>query len=144
PLSFTTNDPDNPTFTFDLTCAVGVPEITVLRNGVALASGAVVRFEPGQSTVFTVRNDGTGLLELTPPVMLSGSGFTLTTDIGASELDAEETTRFEVTCDAGIRTVSAVASLENSDADENPFEISLTCAVKPDDSGQPGRSAAVT
>jgi hypothetical protein len=93
-------------------------------GSVAVAGGTVVR-------TFTIKNTGTGALNLTgtPKVAVSGTNaadFTVTTQPTTPVAATTGTTTFQVTFDpsaSGLRT--ATLSIANDDSDENPFDFAI-------------------
>jgi hypothetical protein len=113
--------------------AMAGPEITVeqpagtgLTDGAStVAFGAVTLGMPVTRT-FTVRNDG--VLDLTGlAVTLQGSADFITGGLAVASLAPNESATFDVTFTpsaAGVRT--AVLRVPSNDANENPFDISLS------------------
>ena len=114
-----------------------VPEVTVLAGAAALSDGqaaavsfgTVVQGSAGASRAFTVRNDGGGLLALgavaLPP------GYTLVESLAAT-LGPGESDTFTVRLDAAAPgTKAGQVSFATSDADEDPFNFSVTGKINP-------------
>lgn len=92
-----------------------------------LSVGTAVRGQLGPSVIITVRNLGTASLQLTSPQI--PAGFTLVEPLVAS-LSPGASDSFTirlVTTTAGVR--SGPVSINNSDADENPFDFYITGTV---------------
>jgi uncharacterized delta-60 repeat protein len=107
------------------------PEIVVeMPSGTDFTSGSTHDFgsrllgDPG-SRSFTVRNDGTGVLN---GLLVSGTSGDFTSgQPGVSTLAPGESTTFDVIFTptaTGVRTASL--QIASNDADENPFEVNLT------------------
>ena len=82
------------------------------------------------SKIFTVKNVGS--LDLTvQPVVLGGSGFTITSNLGADTvIAAGEEVTFAVQLDAGSEgSFNATLSFASDDSDENPFDFSIAGTV---------------
>jgi hypothetical protein len=93
-------------------------------GSVSAASGTVVR-------TFTIENTGGSTLNLTgtPMVVVSGANaadFTVSAQPAASTVAASGNITFQVTFDpSAIGTRSAVLSISNDDADENPYNFAI-------------------
>jgi hypothetical protein len=89
-----------------------------------IISGSVTR-------TFNIRNEGTGVLNLTgsPRVVVSGtnaSDFTVTTQPAASVSPGDTSVSFQVTFDpSAFGTRTAMLSIDNNDNDESPFNFSI-------------------
>lgn len=89
-----------------------------------IISGSVTR-------TFNIRNEGTGVLNLTgsPRVVVSGtnaSDFTVTTQPAASVNPGDTSVFFQVTFDpSAFGTRTAMLSFDNNDSDESPFNFSI-------------------
>ncbi|MDX2076000.1 MAG: choice-of-anchor D domain-containing protein [bacterium] len=140
-VSITNNDSDENPYTFDVACVVSAnaPEMNVLGNTVSIADGdttpsALDFTDFGTTNVgiplsrtFTIEN--LGVLNLTVGAITVPAGFTLTTPPTSPVTPAGSTT-FTVQCDASIaNTYSGTVSIVNNDANENPYEFDITCAV---------------
>ena len=135
-LLFANDDGDENPYNFDIDCTVNptMPEIDVLQGVTAIADGGAFSF--GVTTigtpvsfVFTVENNGTGDLNLTPPINLP-TGFSVLNTFGATMITPGNSTTFEIQCDATtIGTYAGALSFGNDDADENPYNFDIDCAV---------------
>jgi trimeric autotransporter adhesin len=112
------------------------PEITLTESGVGLSDGGSLGF--GTTTIgsavtktFTVTNDGNATLTLTsldPNSM--PAGFTLVSNLGSTSLAAGASTTFTVRLDAASAgTFSGTISLGSNDANENPFDVTISGTV---------------
>jgi hypothetical protein len=111
------------------------PEIHVLDGSTNIADNTgTVSFgttPPGTpvSKTFTVTNTGTQTLTLTPPISVP-AGFTLTSTFGTTTLAPGASTTFVVRLDAATNgTFSGTVSFGNDDADENPFNFTISGTV---------------
>lgn len=110
------------------------PEIRVLFDGLSVADGGAVDFGSANQAanverVFTVVNDGGGTLSLGQPSVQGG--FSVTDGFTSTTLLAGQSTSMRIrmsTQDPG--PVAGSVSFLNNDADENPFEISMTGDVQ--------------
>lgn len=98
---------------------------------------------------FTVQNTGLSSLDLTgvPNVAISGSAdFFVSTQPVSSSIAVSSSTTFQITFDpTTIGTQSATVSIANNDADENPYNFSITANnVLLDSDGDVIASAIVT
>ncbi len=114
----------------------GAPEIQVLDGQVTLADSGSVDFgttRMGTPVVktFTVRNAGAQTLTLSQPISVP-AGFTLASTFGSTSLAQGASTTFAVQLDAAAAgSFSGQISFGNNDADENPFNFSVSGAVNP-------------
>jgi hypothetical protein len=111
------------------------PEIQVLDGTTDIVDGSgSVSFgttPPGTpvSRTFTVRNVGTQELTLGSSIQVP-SGFTVSTPLGMTTLAAGASTTFGLQLTAAsLGTFSGAVSFTNSDADENPFNFTVTGTV---------------
>ncbi len=115
---------------------VAAPEITLSEGGNTLADGGTLNF--GTTNVgaavtrtFTVTNDGSATLTLT--ALDPGSfpaGFTLAANLGSTSLAPGASTTFAVRLDAAVAgSFSGAIALANSDANENPFDLTISGTV---------------
>jgi len=133
------------TMTFDLTFDNSAPEINVTGNGVTIVDGDST---PGSTDhtsfgaipvsggmvvrTFTIQNTGAGSLNLTgtPKVVVGGTNaadFTVTADPVSPVAAATGATVFQVTFDpAAGGTRTATLSIANDDANENPYNFSIS------------------
>ncbi|MEX2027773.1 MAG: choice-of-anchor D domain-containing protein, partial [Pirellulaceae bacterium] len=130
------DDNENPFRINVLGSVAAAPEITVTESGSHLTDGGSLSF--GTTTVgtavtrtFTVINDGSATLSLTPldanslPV-----GFSLAANLGSTSLAPGATTTFAVRLDAAAAgSYSGAIALANDDANENPFDLSISGTV---------------
>jgi hypothetical protein len=111
------------------------PEIQVLDGATdipddtgAVSFGSTSVGAPVSKT-FTVRNTGTADLTLSPVISVP-AGFTVTAGFGAATLAPGTSTTFTVRLDATTADVfSGPLSFGNNDADENPFNFTLSGTV---------------
>ena len=85
--------------------------------------------------IFTIVNSGSGPLNLSgsPRVRVTGDAAEFTVSEPPLTIDAYQIGDFVVTflsSDVGVKT--ATLSIENSDADENPYQFQVTAEAKPD------------
>ena len=118
----------------------GVPEITVLGNGVPIADddatpsatdgtnfGSVAQGGPAISRTFTVRNDGTATLTL--GAVAVPAGFTLMEGLSSSLAPGASET-FTVRLDAAtMGTKAGDLSFSTNDRDENPLNFRITGTI---------------
>jgi hypothetical protein len=115
---------------------IAAPEIRLTESGVSLSDGGSLGF--GATTIgspvtktFTVINDGTAALTLSllDPNSLP-AGFTLVSNLGSTSLAAGASTTFSVRLDAAAAgSYSGTISLGNNDANENPFDVTISGTV---------------
>lgn len=111
---------------------VGPATLRVTLNNSALANGASVNF--GSTTegtpvvrTFTIHNDGADAL--TVGTVNVPAGYTVTAQ-PVSPVNGGQSTAFSVQLDAAAAgTFTGMLSFLNNDADDNPFELSLTGSV---------------
>jgi hypothetical protein len=111
-----------------------VPPEIAIQAGTDIISGTTKGFGPGVvgtplDLIFTISNIGAGELTLTgtPEVALSGSGDFIVTAQPSSSIIPSGSSNFTVRFNptgSGLKTASL--SIDNNDADENPFVIELT------------------
>jgi hypothetical protein len=130
-VSVDNNDADESPYTFTITGTglPGVPEISLTRAAVPVADGGTDNLGasvPGGTTInliYTIGNQGTGALTLTPPVTITGQvGCTVNvvTQPGTSVAPLGSTTLvIDVTPSGGAFNFSV--SVDNNDANENPY-----------------------
>ncbi|PHS10434.1 MAG: hypothetical protein COA78_11410, partial [Blastopirellula sp.] len=119
----------------NLTSVTPLPEITVEdANDVVLVDGtSTIDFSStttgtSVSHTFEVRNDGTADLTLGTPTV--PTGFTLTSGPGLTTLTSGSSTTFTVQLDAATAgSYSGNVSFTNNDADENPFDFTVSGTV---------------
>jgi hypothetical protein len=141
-VSIACSDADENSFSFAVQgTGATAPEMDVQGNGVSIMDGdatpgapdetefgAVATAQGSVSRVFTIRNAGDGVLNLTgtPRVSVAGAhaaDFEVTTQPAAS-VSAGDEVNFTVTFDpsaGGMRT--ATLGITNDDADENPYDF---------------------
>ena len=139
-ISFSTNDADENPFNFAITgqvISVGpAPEIAVYGSAGEIADGQTSplidfgradRGAAGPTRTFTVRNQGTAALTLSG-VQVPG-GYTVVEPL-ASSLAAGAADTFTVQLNTGaVGTFAGQIVIGNDDADENPFNFSITGRV---------------
>jgi len=138
-ISFSNTDADENPYNFAITATVTaappqLPEITVLVNGTAIVDGAasfnfgsVVRGATGPTRTFTVRNDGTGVLNL--GAIGLPAGFVLVEGLPAT-LAAGASDSFTVRLDTSVAASrSGSITITNNDTDEDPFDITISGVV---------------
>jgi hypothetical protein len=139
-IHIASNDPDESPFDITLTGGPPAePEIAVERSGVNIADGGSVGIVTAtvgspSDVVFTLMNTGTAALTLSgiPAVVVSGTDAALFSVIAQPEssVGAGGSTTFIVRYTATDNsTKTATLSIANDDADESPFDITLTGAV---------------
>ena len=138
PLSIANNDADENPFGITLQGIVeepAAPEITILGNGVNRLDGGILDF--GSTVVgstidvtLMIRNDGDADLSLVPldptglPVGFSGAA------PAVSNIIPGQSTIWVLRLDADMAgTFSGSLAIENGDADENPFDLTLQGTV---------------
>jgi N-acetylneuraminic acid mutarotase len=114
------------------TSAAPRPEIQVLDGTTDIPDGTgSVNF--GTTTVgmpinktFTVKNTGTANLSLTEPIAVP-AGFSVASSFGSTTLAPGNSTNFTVRFDAiAAGTHSGTVQFANNDADENPFDFTIS------------------
>ncbi|MBI3465631.1 MAG: choice-of-anchor D domain-containing protein, partial [Planctomycetes bacterium] len=113
------------------------PEVQVTQNGVDVPDGSHVSFstvvlnQPDAEKTFTITNTGTHPLTLSLPVTVTGSAvFSAFPQPALSTLFPGQSTTFHVNMDAappGFHT--ATISFGNNDADESPFDFTVSGTV---------------
>jgi hypothetical protein len=110
------------------------PEIQVLANGVSVADGSGtldfgrVLLGTSVSQSITVRN--LGAADLTLGVLSVPSGFVLVSDFSATTVAPGQATSFVVRLDGLVEgTLTGGLSFASNDADESPFNLTLTGTV---------------
>src|SRR5204863_433360 len=99
-----------------------------LTDGQTVDYGTVVQGVPLTQT-FTVKNVGDATLTLANIASVP-TGYTLVNNLGTLTLGPSATTTFQIRLDAAIPGVkSGAISFGNNDADENPFDLTLTGTV---------------
>ncbi len=137
-LSFGNNDSDENPFDFTISgevTAATAPEIAVADGGTdvldgtgAVSFGSTPAGAPVDKT-FTVSNSGTGDLTLVEPVSLP-AGFSLVSSFGSLTVAPGGSTTFTVRLTAAAAgSPSGTLSFGNSDADENPFNFTISGEV---------------
>jgi hypothetical protein len=134
-LQFANNDANENPFNFTISGAVVAPEIEVLDGSTTVVDGSG-SVNVGSTPVgtplthtFTVHNSGTGTLVLTAPVSLP-SGFSVLSSFGSSSLAPGASTTFQVRLNAtAIGSYSGQLQFANNDANENPFNFTLSGTV---------------
>lgn len=110
------------------------PEIQVLCDGADIADGSgVVNFGSTVSggtidKTFTVKNVGLQPLVLSNPITLP-TGFSVVSGFGTTTLAAGATTTFTLRFTGTTGSVSGPVSFGNNDADENPFDFTVSGSV---------------
>ncbi|MEP4091674.1 choice-of-anchor D domain-containing protein [Reichenbachiella sp.] len=138
-LTLQSDDPDESTYTIDLTANVVAPEINLKNGDSELASGDVIDLgsvEIGKSTdmtTLTVENKGTSDLKLTGTagslIAVSGANatdFTVVQTEVVSTFAPNSSAAFTVKYTASTEgTANAVLTLTNNDSDESSYTIVL-------------------
>lgn len=158
-IQVVSNDSNESPFRINvLGTVVAAPEITLTESGVDLSDGDSLGFgatSVGASVTktFTVTNDGNSTLTLSTldPTSMP-AGFTLVSNLGSTSLTAGQSTTFALRLDAtAAGSYSGSISLASNDADENPFDVTVSGTVNdPDqwigpklmDDGKPGWTKA--
>ncbi len=147
-ITIANNDADENPYNFTLkgTFLAGSPEIAVEGAGVnipdgtnttSLATGTDFGFSNvgfGISRTYTVYNNGSGPLDLSAGVTLSGAGadaFGVLTQPAASVPVGESTTFTIFFLPASPQTFIATVNLANNDLDENPFDFAVSGTAEP-------------
>lgn len=139
-LSIANNDGDEDPYTFDVT-GTGVtpaPEMNVVQGATNIADGSgsysfgsINQGASSSAITFTIQNTGSASLSLsgTPIVAISGhtTDFTINQTSTAASVAAAGTTTFTITFNPTTTgTRSAAISIANNDADENPYNFTVT------------------
>jgi hypothetical protein len=136
-VSFVTNDDDENPFSFTLqgTVLSSAPEITVLDGAVPLVDGDPIAIDlgsavigrPGPTRTFTVRNDGAQTLTISSVSL--PSGFVITDGLPpAIAPGGSDQLSIQLATDAAAQRLGEIRIATN-DADENPFNFSVTGLV---------------
>ena len=135
--TITSDDLDEGTYTVNLSGNGITPEMDVEQAGTAIADavdsydfGNVLQGENSSDIVFTIRNTGTGILDLTGATRINISGaaagdYTLVSDAPTTVTAGSSVTftlRFSPST-TGAR--NATVTINNSDLDENPYTFDL-------------------
>jgi RHS repeat-associated protein len=114
---------------------LGAAEIHVEVGGTSLTDGSstvdygTTDYGTTVTKTYTVKNVGGDTLTLTGVTV--PNGYTLTSPLSDTSLDAWETATFDVRFDAGdFETTSGSVSIANDDSDESPFDFSVTGDVE--------------
>jgi Ca2+-binding RTX toxin-like protein len=140
-VSFSNSDPTQNPFTFAITATVNaappqLPEVTVTQGSTNISDGqsspidfgSVAQGASGPTLVFTVQNDGTGVLNLSNLTL--PAGYSLVDGLVAS-LNPGESDTFTVRLDsAALGTKGGSISFSNNDTDEDPFNFAVTGLVE--------------
>jgi hypothetical protein len=141
-VTIANNDSDENPYNFVIQgSGIGVPEIETLGNLQVIADGDTTPVSTDHtdfgsivtgSTIvrtFTIRNTGTGVLNLTssPKVQISGStDFTVIAQPAATVAANGGTTTFQVQfAPTSIGTKTATIQIYNDDSDENPYNFTI-------------------
>ncbi|MCK6488624.1 MAG: choice-of-anchor D domain-containing protein [Planctomycetes bacterium] len=137
PLSLVTNDADENPFAWTVAGSTA-PEIGVARAGVDVSDGgseSIGGSVSGVATVLTwsIANSGSAVLSLTPPGAITGSNCTVTVDVlPAAAVATGAATQLVVSVvPAGAGPWSFPLALVNDDADENPFDWTVSGTAAP-------------
>lgn len=122
---------------------VAIGEIQISGNSVAISDGDVspngadgtdlgeVPVGNTQVQTFVISNLGLGTINLTAPVEVLGQDFSVSQPLD-TELSANESTQFQLSFSPqAVGTASAVITVLNSDADENPYSFSVQAQAIP-------------
>lgn len=135
-ITFTTNDGDEPAYSFTVGGAVTPPpqpEIAVARGGNNLADGgsvdfgAVVQGATAPTIAFVVRNTGEGVLRLGTVVV--PAGFDVVDGLDATIAPGGNDTFSIRMLTGAVGTSSGNVSINTNDADEDPFTFSVSGRV---------------
>jgi hypothetical protein len=132
------NDSDVVTATF----RIDTPDILIRKGTTDVASGTTIdlgNIVAGDSRTFTftvinenqLSDDGVNLvLSGSPVAVVTGTGFSLNTDVGQTSLGAGATTTFTVDYDPTTdMTYTGTVSLASNDLDETPYTFTITADV---------------
>jgi Ca2+-binding RTX toxin-like protein len=139
-VSFANSDPNQNPFTFAISATVDpappqLPEITITIGGnnvgdgqaTAIDFGSVLQGQTGPTLTFTVRNDGTSVLNL--GTLTLPAGYTLVEGLSAT-IAAGESDTFTVRLDSATTgTKAGTITIVNNDTDEDPFDVPITGVV---------------
>lgn len=134
-LQILSDDPDESPFEIALAGSGAPSEITVESPpGNALADGNTIGFGSvvvgaSQNRTFTVRNDGPAPLSIGAPAVdgAAAADYLVDTTGMAAALSSGASTSFTVAFrPAAVGVRSAALHIPNNDADENPFDLSLS------------------
>lgn len=135
-IQLASNDADENPYDLTLTGSVAAPEISMFADGSGIGDGVYIDFGSTNlgsavTKTFTIRNDGSGTLNLTSLDANSmPTGFTLTSNLSSLALTNGQTSTFTVRLDAGSAgSFSGQILVVSDDANENPFHINVLGAV---------------
>jgi Ca2+-binding RTX toxin-like protein len=147
PIAFTTNDPDEKAFKFQVTGTVTQPEIDITGNGVAIKDngkkGTLANhtdFGPGIglddaniTRTFTIVNNGNGDLNIS--TMSVDGPFTLLDDLSGMTIAAGDSATFEVELDTAAASPPAgfkgTVTILSNDLNEATYDFALGARVGP-------------
>lgn len=137
PLSLASDDADENPFAWTVSGSTA-PEIGVARSGVAVSDGgseSIGGSTSGVATVLTwsIANSGSAVLTLAPPGAIAGSNCMVTVDaVPAAAVATGAATQLVVTViPSGAGPWSFPLALANDDADENPFDWTVSGTAAP-------------
>ncbi|MCB0497266.1 MAG: BspA family leucine-rich repeat surface protein [Cyclobacteriaceae bacterium] len=132
---------ENP-FTFDITgviAPINAPEINVYagsdNSGVSITNAQATPFDLGSAAqgtdvtqTFAIENTGTSFLAISG-ISVSGSGYSVASTLSTIPMGATET--FTITLSgANTGTFNGTVSINNDDADENPFTFEIAGSIE--------------
>jgi hypothetical protein len=127
--------------TASLLVQAGAPEARLIQawDGVAIADGASFTFPATPvaglpiSRLFKLCNDGTAPLDIVNPTgLVSGTGFTQIDVAPVTPVQPGACSQFRVRFHvAGAGSFSGAITLQNNDADENPYNVTLLGTATP-------------
>lgn len=137
-ISIANNDSDENPYDLNLTGSgviIPVPEMNVRQGATNIADGGGQSFgsqalNTDSYMIFTIENSGTGDLTLTTPLSVSGadsSQFSITSQPALSTIPASGNTTFTVRfTPTSVGAKTADISIPNNDADENPYDLTIS------------------
>jgi hypothetical protein len=141
-VSITSSDPDESPFTISLRGNVVITsvnpnaELTVLVDGVPVASGESIDFgettlggiSPGRDV--TLRNDGSGGITLSEPILPSGFTLSGASPLMVTEIPPGQSITFRLALSSQVSgTYAGPATIITNDADEGAFVLNLSGVV---------------
>ena len=137
-VTFGTDDPEVPLFSFSLQGSVVAPEITVesLDSGTSLLSGvstesfgSAVALGSPKILQYRIRNDGTSPLSVNPATIV-GTGFSIPQNFLGQILAPSATLLFSIRMEASsVGTQTATISIVSDDTDEMTFTFGVEGTV---------------
>ncbi len=137
-VTFTTNDPANPTFTFPIRCAVSGagPDIEVLLGSTLITNNQPTPVDLGATATgsilqrqLTIRNIGSANLDLTGLVIAPADLFQ--GNFSAATVPPSQSITLTLACFSQISgTFTGTVTFQSNDPDESPFSFFIRCTFE--------------